>query len=143
MTLIKLDNVPNIPRFKHYCRVLTLSPPSSCSTIWLFLTSTHSRNDQVMTDMRLWLRDELSILRGHLLAFIRVVVDRAEQELDVLMPGYTHLQRAQPIRWSHWMLSHAWALSRDVDRLMALRTRVNVLPLGEACKVVNANCFSG
>eukprot|EP00043_Microstomoeca_roanoka_P020113 m.237510 g.237510 ORF g.237510 m.237510 type:complete len:467 (-) comp17109_c1_seq1:6080-7480(-) len=89
-----------------------------------------SRNDQVATDMRLWLRDELETLRSHLQDFISVAVQRAEREIDALMPGYTHLQRAQPIRWSHWMLSHAWALQRDIERVDDLRKRVNVLPLG-------------
>ncbi|XP_028518420.1 argininosuccinate lyase isoform X2 [Exaiptasia diaphana] len=51
-------------------------------------------------------------------------------EIEVIMPGYTHLQRAQPIRWSHWLLSYAWALQRDVERLDQLLHRVNVLPLG-------------
>ena len=64
-----------------------------------------SRNDQVATDVRLWLRAQIDILAGHLRDLIRTVVDRAEAEIDLLMPGYTHLQPAQPIRWSHWLLS--------------------------------------
>uniref|UniRef100_A0A672HK12 Argininosuccinate lyase n=1 Tax=Salarias fasciatus TaxID=181472 RepID=A0A672HK12_SALFA len=87
-----------------------------------------SRNDQVVTDMRLWLRDAIAALTVHSSNLIRTLVERAA--IEVLFPGYTHMQRAQPIRWSHWMLSHAVALSRDVDRLLELRTRVNVLPLG-------------
>ena len=55
---------------------------------------------------------------------------RAEAEIDVLMPGYTHLQPAQPIRWSHWLLSHAWAWQRDRERLADLRRRLNRCPLG-------------
>uniref|UniRef100_A0A672HK47 Argininosuccinate lyase n=1 Tax=Salarias fasciatus TaxID=181472 RepID=A0A672HK47_SALFA len=89
-----------------------------------------SRNDQVVTDMRLWLRDAIAALTVHSSNLIRTLVERAAAEIEVLFPGYTHMQRAQPIRWSHWMLSHAVALSRDVDRLLELRTRVNVLPLG-------------
>ena len=89
-----------------------------------------SRNDQIATDVRLWLRAEITALRGHLHDLMRVAVDRAEQEIDILMPGYTHMQPAQPIRWSHWLLSHAWAWQRDAARLAELQRRVNVMPLG-------------
>jgi argininosuccinate lyase len=89
-----------------------------------------SRNDQVATDVRLWLREEARGLDAALADLIRAAVERAEAEIDVLMPGYTHLQPAQPVRWSHWLLSHAWAWQRDRDRLADLLERVNVLPLG-------------
>uniref|UniRef100_A0A665TYQ7 Argininosuccinate lyase n=1 Tax=Echeneis naucrates TaxID=173247 RepID=A0A665TYQ7_ECHNA len=89
-----------------------------------------SRNDQVVTDMRLWLRDAISTLAGNALQLISTMVERAAAEIDVLVPGYTHMQRAQPIRWSHWILSHAVALSRDVERLQEIKKRVNVLALG-------------
>uniref|UniRef100_A0A667I774 Argininosuccinate lyase n=1 Tax=Lynx canadensis TaxID=61383 RepID=A0A667I774_LYNCA len=68
-----------------------------------------SRNDQVVTDLRLWMRQNCSKLSALLWELIRTMVDRAEAERDVLFPGYTHLQRAQPIRWSHWILSGAIA----------------------------------
>ncbi|KAM8897935.1 argininosuccinate lyase isoform 1-T1 [Spinachia spinachia] len=89
-----------------------------------------SRNDQVVTDMRLWLRDAITTLTDDALQLMSTMVERAAAEIDVLFPGYTHMQRAQPIRWSHWILSHAVALSRDVDRLLEIKKRVNVLPLG-------------
>uniref|UniRef100_A0ABI7XW80 Argininosuccinate lyase n=1 Tax=Felis catus TaxID=9685 RepID=A0ABI7XW80_FELCA len=89
-----------------------------------------SRNDQVVTDLRLWMRQNCSKLSTLLWELIRTMVDRAEAERDVLFPGYTHLQRAQPIRWSHWILSHAVALTRDSERLLEVQKRVNVLPLG-------------
>ncbi|KAJ3588944.1 hypothetical protein NHX12_009797 [Muraenolepis orangiensis] len=89
-----------------------------------------SRNDQVVTDMRLWLRDSMATLKEDALQLVATMVERAAVEIDVLFPGYTHMQRAQPIRWSHWILSHAVAVSRDVERLQEIRTRVNVLPLG-------------
>lgn len=89
-----------------------------------------SRNDQVVTDMRLWLRDAISTLREDAVQLVSVMVERAATEIDVLFPGYTHMQRAQPVRWSHWILSHAVALSRDVERLQEIKRRVNVLPLG-------------
>uniref|UniRef100_H3DFD3 Argininosuccinate lyase n=2 Tax=Tetraodon nigroviridis TaxID=99883 RepID=H3DFD3_TETNG len=89
-----------------------------------------SRNDQVVTDMRLWLRDAISTLLDAGVKLISTMVERAATEIDTIFPGYTHMQRAQPIRWSQWILSHAVALSRDVDRLQEIRRRVNVLPLG-------------
>ena len=89
-----------------------------------------SRNDQVATDMRLWLRDNLTTLIEKVRGLVAVLVQRAAAEEDVLMPGYTHLQRAQPIRWAHWMLSYAWALERDINRGQQLLERVNVSPLG-------------
>uniref|UniRef100_A0A671N6X7 Argininosuccinate lyase n=1 Tax=Sinocyclocheilus anshuiensis TaxID=1608454 RepID=A0A671N6X7_9TELE len=87
-----------------------------------------SRNDQVATDTRLWLRDAINTLKELALQLISTMVERAA--IEILCPGYTHMQRAQPIRWSHWILSHAVALSRDVERLEDIRKHVNVMPLG-------------
>lgn len=98
-----------------------------------------SRNEQIATDMRLWLRDELDKLEGFLVSFLRVIARRAEAEVDFLMPGYTHLQRAQPIRWSHWMLSYGFAFANDLERLRELRKRVNRSPLG--CGALAGNPF--
>ena len=89
-----------------------------------------SRNDQVATDVRLYLRKETDSLITHIKTMIQVAIDRAEKEVDILMPGYTHLQPAQPIRWSHWILSHAASWQRDVERLESLQSRINVMPLG-------------
>ncbi|MCC9074752.1 argininosuccinate lyase [Litorilinea aerophila] len=96
-----------------------------------------SRNDQVATDVRLWLREEIDRLQEHLRALIAVTVERAAAEIDWLMPGYTHLQPAQPVRWSHWLLSHAWAWQRDASRLADLAVRVNLLPLGSGALAGN------
>ena len=96
-----------------------------------------SRNDQVATDTRLWLRAEIAQMQQHLRQLIRVAVDRAEAEIDLLMPGYTPLQPAQPIRWSHWVLSHAWGWQRDAERLTELTARVNVMPLGSGALAGN------
>ena len=96
-----------------------------------------SRNDQVATDTRLWLYDALLGVRRHLHALIEVAADRAEQEVDVLMPGFTHLQPAQTVRWSHWLLSHAAAWQRDDERLRDLLPRVATLPLGSGALAGN------
>lgn len=89
-----------------------------------------SRNDQVATDVRLWLKGEIAGLSAALHSLIMAAADRAEAEIGILMPGYTHLQPAQPVRWSHWLLSHAWAWQRDAARLAGLLRRVDVSPLG-------------
>ena len=94
-----------------------------------------SRNDQVGTGMRLWLRDELWKIEEHLASFLRVMTSRAESEIDVIMPGYTHLQRAQPIRWSHWLLSYGTFFSTDLERLRQVIKRVNRSPLGAGALV--------
>ncbi|KAJ1547752.1 argininosuccinate lyase [Nowakowskiella sp. JEL0078] len=100
-----------------------------------------SRNDQVATDMRLWLKDESLKLEGFLKQLVSVAVARAESEIDVLMPGYTHLQvgnrRAQPIRWSHWILSYAFYFQSDADRLIQIRQRVSQNPLGSGALAGN------
>lgn len=89
-----------------------------------------SRNDQVATDMRIWLLEEVEKLEAFLKDLIKVMVSRAEQEIDSIMPGYTHLQRAQPIRWSHFLLSHVAFFLNDLKRLQDLKPRISVLPLG-------------
>ncbi|CAG8795374.1 3927_t:CDS:2, partial [Gigaspora margarita] len=89
-----------------------------------------SRNDQVATDFRIWAREEAKKLLVYVKQLIYAAVERAEKEIDVLMPGYTHLQRAQPIRWSHWLLSYAWSWQADAQRLEQIIDRINVLPLG-------------
>lgn len=96
-----------------------------------------SRNDQIATDIRLWLRTQIGRLQGHLRQLIGVAAARAAAELEILMPGYTHLQPAQPIRWSHWLLSHAWAWQRDAERLDDLLARLNLLPLGSGALAGN------
>jgi len=96
-----------------------------------------SRNDQVATGMRLWLRDQLRLLEEHLTSFLRVLTSRARAEIAALMPGYTHLQRAQPIRWSHWLLSYGTSFQSDLERLRQLTPRVNRSPLGAGALVGN------
>jgi argininosuccinate lyase len=89
-----------------------------------------SRNDQVATDLRLWLLEAIQNLDSALLGLQSVLVERAEADLNILLPGYTHLQRAQPILLGHWWLSHFWPLQRDRERLQPLRARTASLPLG-------------
>ncbi len=91
-----------------------------------------SRNDQVATDTRLWLKGQIVNLRAQLVNLQKAILSQAEEHIDVIMPGYTHLQQAQPVRFSHWLLSYGWMLQRDKERLADLTQRVDVLPLGSA-----------
>lgn len=90
-----------------------------------------------MTDTRLWLLGALREVRRSLQALIATAAARAEADADVLMPGYTHLQPAQTVRWSHWLLSHAAAWQRDDARLADLLPRVAMLPLGSGALAGN------
>ena len=91
-----------------------------------------SRNDQVATDMRLYLRDEIDQIRGELQRLQEALLDIAEREAGTIMPGFTHLQVAQPVTFGHHMLAWHEMLRRDDERLDDCRRRVNVMPLGAA-----------
>ncbi len=89
-----------------------------------------SRNDQVATDTRAWALAAVARLDPLLGEVQNALLGQAERHLDTIMPAYTHLQRAQPVAAAHWLLSHAWPLARDRERLAQARGRVAVLPLG-------------
>ena len=89
-----------------------------------------SRNDQVATALRLWLRDRVDAIDVLLKSAQRAILNAAERHADAVMPGYTHLQRAQPILWAHWCLAYFEMLARDRERLSDARKRINVMPLG-------------
>ena len=91
-----------------------------------------SRNDQVATDIRLWLRDEIDLIRTAIEKLQRGLLDIAEQEADTILPGFTHLQTAQPITFGHHMMAWFEMLERDRQRLADCSKRVNILPLGAA-----------
>jgi argininosuccinate lyase len=91
-----------------------------------------SRNDQVATDLRLWLRDEIDRITAQLRDAQIALLDLADNYPSAVLPGYTHLQRAQPILWPHWCLAYFEMLVRDGERLIEVRKRVNVMPLGSA-----------
>ena len=91
-----------------------------------------SRNDQVATAFRLWLRDRIDAIDTEMRDLQRSIVNAAERHKSAILPGYTHLQRAQPILWAHWCLAYFEMLVRDRERLTETRRRVNILPLGSA-----------
>jgi len=91
-----------------------------------------SRNDQVATALRLWLRDEIDRTAESLHGVQAALLDLAESHADAVLPGYTHLQRAQPILFAHWCLAYFEMFGRDGERLSEVRRRTNVLPLGSA-----------
>jgi argininosuccinate lyase len=89
-----------------------------------------SRNDQVALDVRLWTREAIIEVDAALLALVTTLARRADEAADAYLPGYTHLQRAQPVTLAHHLRAHAWALLRDADRLGDAARRVDVSPLG-------------
>ena len=91
-----------------------------------------SRNDQVATDVRLWLRGEIDLINGLLVDLQKALVDIAEKNVEVILPGFTHLQVAQPVSFGHHMLAYVEMFSRDAERMADVRRRVNRLPLGSA-----------
>ncbi|MBE6562398.1 MAG: argininosuccinate lyase [Ruminococcaceae bacterium] len=94
------------------------------------LHTARSRNDQVALDLRLYMRDEVNEIIALLLELIDVICDKAEENRDAIMPGYTHLQRAQPITFAHHILAYGMMLRRDVTRLRDALARMNESPLG-------------
>ena len=96
------------------------------------LHTARSRNDQVALDLRLWLRGETDKTVANVKALIETILTQAEQNKTVILPGYTHLQRAQPITFAHHLMAYAMMFTRDIGRLTDARRRLNVSPLG-AC----------
>ena len=91
-----------------------------------------SRNDQVATDVRLWLRGEIDLIDGLLTDLQKSLVDVAEQNVEVILPGFTHLQVAQPVSFGHHLLAYVEMFARDAERMADVRRRTNRLPLGAA-----------
>ncbi len=96
------------------------------------LHTARSRNDQVATDVRLWLRGAIDALRDSIAALRRALLDLAERHADTIMPGFTHLQVAQPVTFGHHLMAYDAMLARDAERLRDCRARVNRSPLGSA-----------
>lgn len=94
------------------------------------LHTARSRNDQVALDLRMNLKDETNILVKLLKELISTLIEKSEENINTVMPGYTHLQRAQPITFAHHLMAYVEMLLRDIDRLKATYNRMNVLPLG-------------
>lgn len=94
------------------------------------LHTARSRNDQVATDIRLWMKDEIDGLTELMADLQHVLVDMAEKHLDTIMPGYTHLQHAQPVLLAHHLMAYFWMIERDKGRFADCRARTDVLPLG-------------
>ncbi len=94
------------------------------------LHTARSRNDQVATDVKLYLREAVDVINTRIVDLQRVVVDQAEAHANVILPGYTHLQHAQPVLLGHYLMSYFWMLERDRQRFADCRKRLNILPLG-------------
>jgi len=96
------------------------------------LHTARSRNDQVALDLRLYLRDQIDLCSGDLLSLMGALVNKAEANIDLLLPGYTHLQRAQPVRMAHHLMAYFQMFQRDWKRFRDSRTRMDEMPLGAA-----------
>ena len=96
------------------------------------LHTARSRNDQVATDFRLWVRDQLDGADAAITALMQALLGQAEKGVDWVMPGFTHLQSAQPVTWGHHMMAYVEMLGRDLSRLRDARARMNECPLGSA-----------
>ncbi len=94
------------------------------------LHTARSRNDQVALDIRMYLKEEVVEIQELVKKLQKVMVEIAEKHLDTVMPGYTHLQRAQPITFAHYLMAYVEMLSRDIERLSENYSRINVMPLG-------------
>ena len=94
------------------------------------LHTARSRNDQVALDIRMYLRDEANSIIDYLYELLGVIVKKAEENSSVIMPGYTHLQRAQPILFAHHLLAYAFMFLRDIERLQDCKKRMNLSPIG-------------
>lgn len=94
------------------------------------LHTARSRNDQVALDIRLYLRDQCQEIHALLLRYLDALTDQAAQHLDTVMPGYTHLQRAQPITFAHHLMAYSQMALRDLQRIEQTQARMNVMPLG-------------
>ena len=94
------------------------------------LHTARSRNDQVALDIRMYLKEENKALEKLLKQLLKVIIEKAEENLETVMPGYTHLQRAQPITFAHCLMAYAEMISRDIERLNDTYKRINILPLG-------------
>jgi argininosuccinate lyase len=106
-------------------RVTELAGPTGAK-----LHTGRSRNDQAATGVRRWMKRELMLIAQRIVDLQSVLLDRARAADDVYLPGYTHMQRAQPVLLSHHLLAHGWALGRDVERILDAMERIDVSPLG-------------
>lgn len=106
-------------------RVTELAGPAGAK-----LHTGRSRNDQSATDLRLWCKRELRLIAERVIALQQVLLDRAEAAGQIYLPGYTHLQRAQPVLLAHHLLAHGWSLGRQVERIFDALVRIDVSPLG-------------
>ncbi|MDR0800382.1 MAG: argininosuccinate lyase [Endomicrobium sp.] len=91
-----------------------------------------SRNDQVATDLRIYLKQEIGIIESLINDFQKILIKKADENIDVVMPGFTHLQPAQPVLAAHHLLAYAWMMQRDKERLADCYKRTDILPLGSA-----------
>ena len=94
------------------------------------LHTARSRNDQVALDLKLYLRNQIAEIQGKIISLVEALCEKAEENLETVMPGYTHMQRAQPITFAHHLMAYTEMFLRDNERLQDCDKRMNILPLG-------------
>ena len=122
--------VASAPQAEDIHHFVELELTKEIGTLALKLHTGRSRNEQIATDMRLFVRDACDATTNGLLDWANALLGLAEQHTDTLMPGYTHLQRAEPVLLAHWLLAYVSMLERDLSRFQAVRERLNFCPLG-------------
>ncbi len=122
--------VSSAPQAEDIHHFVELELTKEIGTLALKLHTGRSRNEQIATDMRLFVREAIDTTTAGLHAWLNALLTVAEREANTLMPGYTHLQRAEPVLLAHWLLAYASMLERDLSRFADARTRLNVCPLG-------------
>ncbi len=122
--------VASAPQAEDIHHFVELELTKEIGTLALKLHTGRSRNEQIATDMRLFVREACDVTTNGLLDWLNALLTLAEQHTATVMPGYTHLQRAEPVLLPHWLLAYASMLERDISRFQAARTRMNLCPLG-------------
>jgi len=105
------------------------------------LHTARSRNDQVALDIRMYLKEEIIQIIENLKTLIKTIIEKAQENLDTVMPGYTHMQRAQPITFAHHLMAYVEMLVRDIERLEETYKRTNILPLGSCALAGTTYCL--
>jgi argininosuccinate lyase len=122
--------VASAPQAEDIHHFVELELTKEIGALALKLHTGRSRNEQIATDMRLFVRQSIDMTRSGLVEWINALLTQAEAHIDAVMPGYTHLQRAEPVLVAHWLLAYVSMLERDLSRFTDARTRMNLCPLG-------------
>src|ERR1035441_6086304 len=122
--------VRNHPSAEDIHHFVELSLVNRIGSLGLKLHTGRSRNEQIATDLRLYVRKQIALTLHALIAWVNALADKAHKAEDAVMPAYTHMQRAEPVLVAHWLMAYVEMIMRDVGRLMDCKARLNYCPLG-------------